>query len=246
VDALRRHISLFFLALGFLTRLGPSRVAKQEDMSSACAYYPAIGGVLGFLFILPTYFGAFSGHPEIQSLIVVCMSAWLTRSLHLDGLADVCDALGAAQGRQFHAALKDSRLGVFGVVGLILCIAAQLLLTAACFSAHRLAPIIAAPVLGRCMPISLAVLAPAHPQASLGILLSHAPRASCLFFAAIAAVATCLYALGFVASLAAFLLCFLALRFLARAAKQHGGYNGDFLGCSIAAGELAVLIAALL
>ena len=214
-------------------------------MARACLYFPCVGAVLGGILVLPPALGLFAAHAEVQSLIVVLLLVWLTRALHLDGLADVCDALGSgAQGERFRAILKDSRLGAFGAVGLALCIAAYLMLIAVCLREHALAALFAAPVVGRCMPICLAMLAPAHPEAGLGAILSHAPHPASPLLAGAAAIAVCLPCLGGIATLSTFVLCFCALLFLSRAAKRHGGYNGDFLGCAIIGGELAVFFAA--
>ncbi|MCK5437221.1 MAG: adenosylcobinamide-GDP ribazoletransferase, partial [Desulfobulbaceae bacterium] len=46
---------------------------------------------------------------------------WLTRGLHLDGLADVMDGFGGGFDRERRLAImKDSSIGAFGAVGLIL------------------------------------------------------------------------------------------------------------------------------
>ncbi len=242
--ALRRQCSLFLLALGFLSRLAPARAASPEDMAAACLYFPCVGAVLGLFQLFLPALGIFGAHVGIQALVAVLLTVWLTRALHLDGLADLCDALGSgAQGDGFRAILKDSRLGAFGAVGLVLVLAAYLLLTAICLREHALAALFAAPVVGRCMPICLVALAPVHPDAGLGAIISRAPRPAGLTVAGIAAL-TAFPCLGFLPALSAFFLCLCALLFLTRAAKRHGGYNGDFLGCAIIAGEVSVLFAA--
>ena len=51
----------------------------------------------------------------------MALEAWSTRGLHWDGLADLGDASGSgAQGERFWAILRDSRLGAFGALHLLL------------------------------------------------------------------------------------------------------------------------------
>ena len=242
---LRSQGRAFLLSLGFLTRLGPAMAASEREMGLACVYYPTAGAVLGAVLILPPYLDWFSGHIWVQAWLYVLLSAWLTRALHLDGLADLLDALGSGKsGDAFQAVLKDSRMGAFGCVGLILLLAGQIILTAACLEQGRLTALAYAPVFGRCLPIALAGIAPANPTARLGALLASAPRALALLFAAlcVAGGAFCLPRPGLLPTLGLAALC---LYWLRKTALRQGGYNGDFCGFAVVAGETAVLLGAL-
>lgn len=245
-EFLTRHIRLFFLALGFLTRLAPGKPAAAADMSASVLYYPLVGGTLGLIQLLPFALGAFSAQPWVQAWLYVLFSAWLTRALHLDGLADLLDAAGSGKhGDDFHAVLKDSRMGAFGTTGLLLALAGYLVLAAACFSAQRFAPLLFAPLFGRCLPIVLARIAPAHSRAGLGALLSAAPQPRCLLFALAAALLGGWICLGFFPFLLCVLLTIPLLLLLSRLARREGGWNGDYLGCAIVGGELVALLSAL-
>lgn len=61
------------------------------------------------------------GTPLLAAVLAVLVSAWLTRGLHLDGLADLCDGLGGSHkpSRRLEI-MKDSASGAFGVIGLVL------------------------------------------------------------------------------------------------------------------------------
>lgn len=236
----------FVLALGFLSRLAPPLRADAADMRAAVFHYPSAGAVLGGVLVLPLWLGCFSWHPLAQAWLYVCLSAWLTRALHLDGLADVLDALGSGgRGEAFRAVLKDSRLGAFGAVGIALYLAGQIALASACLEERALAPLLYAPLLGRCLPALFALLAPQNPEAGLGAL-PAAPSRPTLAFAVLCALAGgffCLPPLRLLLCLACAGLC---LCFLARLARREGGYSGDFFGCAILGGELSVLFAATL
>lgn len=220
--------------------------ASEREMALAGIYYPSAGVVLGAVLVLPPYCGWFAGHAWVQAWLYVLLSAWLTRALHLDGLADVLDALGSGKtGSAFQAVLKDSRMGSFGCVGLILALAGHIILAAACLETGRLAPLACAPVFGRCLPIALAVIAPANPNARLGALLAAAPKAPALLIAAVCLVVS-LLPLSFSGMFAALCLAVLCLYILRRTAFCQNGYNGDFCGFAVVAGETALLLGALI
>lgn len=240
------HVRHFLLALGFLTRLAPPLAADKADMGRSVLYYPLVGALLGALLCLPPTLGLFAAYPALQAWVYLLLSVWLTRALHLDGLADVLDALGSGlQGQGFQTVLKDSRIGAFGVVGLVLALGGQAILLTPLLESGNLAPLFFAPLYARCLPIVFASLARPHPQASLGSILATAPRKTALIIALLTALVSgplCL-------SPARFCLCLLLtlpfLSLLLRLARREGGYNGDFLGCCIITGELAALLSAL-
>lgn len=242
-----RQVRLFLLSLSFLTRLAPAKAADSADMSSACLYYPLVGATLGLILTAPLYVGIFNGQFWVQSWCYLCLSAWLTRALHLDGIADIFDAFGSGKrGALFQEILKDSRLGAFGATALFLVLTGQLLCVAGLLADSRLAPLFFAPVFGRSLPIILACIAPPSPQASLGKLLNSAPKSTSLGLASACIVIGGLFCLGGITS---FLLCLAlgaaVLAFLSRVAKNNGGYNGDYFGAAIVMGELSILLGSL-
>lgn len=238
--------ALFLLALSFLTRLAPPRQAGNDRMAAAVLYYPLAGLCIGLLCALPACAGLWSAHPLVQGWLYVLLSAWITRALHLDGLADVLDAVGSGRtGEAFRSVLKDSRLGAFGAAGLGLVLCGQAFLAASTLETGLVAPLIFAPLYGRCLPIVLASIASPYANTGLGVLLEAAPRARCLTFACAAALAGGLVCLGPGGLALTVLLTLPVLVFLVRLAKREGGYNGDFFGFAIVAGELAALLSAL-
>ncbi len=242
-----RHL---FLAVGFLTRLVPAMAASRHEMARACLYYPFAGVILGVILVLPFALRPplvlFDGFSLAQAFAYVLLSAFFTRALHFDGLADVLDAVGSGKtGPDFQTVLKDSRLGAFGALGIVLAVCGQIALAAACLQQHLLAPLFFAPVLGRCLPVLLATAVPPYPGGGLGTLLQDAPRGPCLLCALAVSTLGGFACLGS-SALPACILSLFCLWFLARLARREGGYNGDFCGFLIIAGECAALGAPLL
>jgi len=121
--ALQIEYDLFLIALQFLTRLpvGAAIDFTSAKVSDSAAYYPlvgvCIGGAGGLCFVvlawtLPAY---------IAVWLTVGLLLLATGCLHEDGFADMCDGIGGGVDKD--AALnimRDSRLGTYGVAGLVL------------------------------------------------------------------------------------------------------------------------------
>jgi adenosylcobinamide-GDP ribazoletransferase len=119
------------LALGFLTRLPlPAlRDYQPAELARALPWFPAAGLAVGAAVALAAALGA-ALDPWLGALAGVAMWAWITSGLHLDGLADTADALGAAHRdpARFLAVLADPHIGSFGVIALVLQLTAKLVL----------------------------------------------------------------------------------------------------------------------
>lgn len=149
------------LACGFLTRLVPARVATADDMAAAVRWFPLAGLVVGGACWLPFALGLAASHPAIQAWLYVLINLWVTRGLHWDGVADLADAWGSsATGERFWDILKDSRIGAFGVMGLLLGFGGQYIGAHEIFISGRLGVLIAAPIVGRGACVILAALVP--------------------------------------------------------------------------------------
>lgn len=127
----------FFLALQFLTRLPAPAVRdfQAEDLARSAAWFPAVGLLLGALLAL-VGFAAQRFDPWLAALLTLIAWVWLTGGLHLDGLADTFDALGAAHRdrERFLQVLSDPHVGSFGVIALVLQLMAKLVLLGLAFS----------------------------------------------------------------------------------------------------------------
>lgn len=121
----------FLATLGFLSRLAPARVLSEADMRRSMFHLPLCGLVIGLCACAPVLAGLFAGMPLAQAWLIVMLSAWMTRGLHLDGLADVMDGAGQhLNPERFWVIIKDSRSGTFGVAALVLALLGQTVLFA--------------------------------------------------------------------------------------------------------------------
>ncbi|TQS30856.1 adenosylcobinamide-GDP ribazoletransferase [Microbispora sp. KK1-11] len=116
------------LAVGTLTVFPVRPVEVDRAVAGrAMSLAPLVGVLLGLAAaVVLEAAGAASGSPLLGAVLAVGALAWLTRALHLDGLADLADGLGS--GKPADGALdvmKRSDIGPFGVVTLVVALLVQ-------------------------------------------------------------------------------------------------------------------------
>ncbi len=117
-------------AFTFLTRLPLSRFASgdPEVMARATLLFPVVGLVIGSIVGL-VFIGAEALMPlPLAVLATLVVGILLTGGFHEDGLADVADSTGAFGREAKLEIMRDSRIGTYGALALILLIVARLLL----------------------------------------------------------------------------------------------------------------------
>lgn len=120
------ELRLFFIAVQFLTRVPVPRWVgfEPEWLNDSARHFPAVGLCVGAFGALVLWAAAHAWTAWIAVLLSIGATLWLTGAFHEDGLADTADGLGGAVDR--HRALeimKDSRVGTYGVVALLLVLA---------------------------------------------------------------------------------------------------------------------------
>jgi adenosylcobinamide-GDP ribazoletransferase len=117
------QLNLFYLALSFFTRLPvPKSMDFSENLlNKANRYFSLVGLVLGVLLAL-TYSFISSFLPiNIAVLLTMAISLLLTGAFHEDGLADMADGIGGAFSIDKRLIImKDSRIGTYGAVTLLM------------------------------------------------------------------------------------------------------------------------------
>jgi adenosylcobinamide-GDP ribazoletransferase len=118
-------------AFAFMTRIPMPRVAYETDLPKAAPWLPVVGVAIGGTVAAAVIFGAIV-NPWIGALFGLIVWVLLTGALHIDGLGDVVDGLGAAHGDpdRFVEVARDPHLGSFGAVAIALQLMAKLVLLA--------------------------------------------------------------------------------------------------------------------
>ena len=114
------------LASSFLTRLPVADIDGELPPLNRCFWaFPVLGMVIGS--VVYAIFSGLSiiGFPAlIASFVAIGAGVLLTGGLHEDGCADMFDGLGGGHDRHAKLAImKDSHLGSYAVIGLIIVIA---------------------------------------------------------------------------------------------------------------------------
>lgn len=140
------------VAFGLLTYLPVPNSGRlsERDLALAANYAPLVGLVIGAA-IGGSYWVASLFGPWIAALAVVVIWVAITGALHLDGLGDTADALGAAHRNpeRFLPVLDDPHAGSFAVVAIALQIVAKLVLVAQLTPASPLLALILVPAWAR-------------------------------------------------------------------------------------------------
>lgn len=233
-------LTRFINTLGFLTRLTPARIIPEEEMNRCMAYMVFAGFALGVVVVVPFWLGLFSSSPWGQAWLTVLLSIFLTRGLHFDGLADVCDAVTThGDPERFWTVIKDSRAGAFGVLGLVMVVAGEIVLFHEMYAWGHYTGVLWAFVLGRGGCVGFAYVTRHLARPGLGKLYIDGATLPVALIAAGVTFGLGLFLMGPLATVAAMLIGTAALYWLHQLAEHVGGVNGDFLGCAVMIGEVA-------
>jgi adenosylcobinamide-GDP ribazoletransferase len=115
----------FLQALSFLTILPVGRYALSEErnLARSMAFFPLVGLVIGLILSLGNYLFSLLFPQTLALWLTIGLLVFLTRGLHLDGFADTLDGLATGGSKErILEVMRDSRIGAFGVIGLILLI----------------------------------------------------------------------------------------------------------------------------
>jgi adenosylcobinamide-GDP ribazoletransferase len=199
----------------------------------------AVGAAAALLGLVLLFLGAGASLAAVAS---VAVPAVLTRGLHLDGLADTADGLGS--GKPAEDALrimKQSDIGPFGVITLVLTLLAQIAALAQAYDASWARGACAAVVSATLARLALTLAAragvPAARPEGLGAAVAGVvpPQRAVAAAVAVAVAATAAGALlgpyDMVRSVLAVLLSLAAAEALLRhCTRRFGGITGDVFG----------------
>jgi len=239
-DVLRDLVRAFAL----LTRL-PTPPLRGEGAGAGCVWaFPIVGAAVGAIGAAAYWLARGVAVPSpLAAVLALAAQIVATGGFHEDGLADTADGFGGGTTpAEKLEIMRDSRIGTFGVLALVLVLAMRGSAIVAVADRARVgAALVVAGTLGRAAIVGvLAALPPARAEglgASVG-----APAGWRVAIAALIAIALAFAVLPAPRAAAALLIAAAtaaATAWLARA--QIGGYTGDVLGAGEQAAESAVL-----
>ncbi len=239
VDALR-------LALSFLTLLpvGPGRAVAPESVAESFAYFPLGGFIIGAALAAEDWMLGFAFGPALKSVLVVMTLAAITGAVHLDGLADTFDALGAGRDRERALdILRDSAIGSFGAIAMFFVLALKIAALTALGAPARWGALYFAAGFARWAMVAVSwKLDYLRKQGAGSAMLAAGGSRNFAFASAITIVAAALVpSLRMVGAGAAAMIAAFAMRWFYR--RWLGGVTGDLIGATGEIVEVAVLLA---
>ncbi|HET6413442.1 MAG TPA: adenosylcobinamide-GDP ribazoletransferase [Anaeromyxobacter sp.] len=238
-----RHL---LAAFHFLTRFPVPGPAPQEaDLGRSLAFFPVPGVVLGALLAGAARLVGDHLAPAVVAPLLVAALAWLSGALHLDGLADLADGLGGGHRDPARtlSIMRDSRIGAFGAVAVILLLLVKTASVAELVKGGGAWALLCAPALARFTAVPLVVLFPYARPEGLGrpFHAGGGPRelaVAAVITAAILAVAGKRALFPTAVALGVALVLALAIR------HRLGGLTGDVYGAAMELAETAFLACA--
>lgn len=118
-------------AITFLTRIPWPAPADEPyepaDLAMGTVWFPVVGAIVGAIGAVVLRFGMAIWPTPIAVVLAVGATVLATGAFHEDALADAADGFGGGWTReQVLAIMKDSRVGSYGVIAVVLVVAAKL------------------------------------------------------------------------------------------------------------------------
>lgn len=243
------------LAVQFLTRIpvpgvnGLSTEVVRIGLGQAVGWFPLVGSLIGGITALIVLVGEGFWPRAIAVIIALIVEARLTGAFHEDAVADFCDAFGGGFTRDDTLRImKDSRVGSYGALGLMLAVLLRTVSIVALDQAILIATIIAAATFGRLLVVILmATTTPAAVTTGLAKDIGGQIGVRQWGLAVVLALPS-LGLLGWLTPVAALVTLLGGMIFLiwfrALLIARLGGSTGDCLGFAAYAGQLILLLAA--
>jgi adenosylcobinamide-GDP ribazoletransferase len=235
------------IATAFLTRL-PIRLDGTSGLSAlarAAYCFPLVGFGIGlFGGIVYAIALGLDLPPLLAAILAVAATVLVTGALHEDGFADTVDGLGGGSDRDRKLQImRDSRIGTYGVVALVLVLGARVVALAS-FEDNddAVAALILCEAVSRAFVVAVMQRTPLARSDGLAASAGRPTQATMLWALGMAAIVALVLAFfdGVVAMVAGAIVAW-AITWLAR--RQIGGVTGDVLGAVQQGSTVAMLLA---
>ncbi|MFM2399949.1 MAG: hypothetical protein RL341_2106 [Pseudomonadota bacterium] len=252
------QFKLFFVALQFFTRVPLTQDLTQwmdwnpDKLRASSRYFPLVGFALGLFAAMAfglanVVFGAW-----LAAIITLTLTALATGAFHEDGFTDYWDAMGGGTNREKALAImKDSRIGAYGVLAIVLLTAAKIAALAEMRVDIALLALVAAHTVGRAASCAVLYALPyvrEDDSAKSKPLAQSMTKNELMVALAIGAAPLLLTLISYRDLIAQVLLAALAVALVTWLMARHmqrriGGFTGDALGAVEQSAEVAVLLA---
>lgn len=235
----------FTAALQLLTvfRIQGDPDCNPRAVALSMAWFPLVGFILGVVLSLTWFLMNAFFPPVFTSVLLVSLLALMTRGLHLDGLSDTLDGLGGGYSREKRLKImKDSHIGAFGVIGIVLVLLFKFVLIWQMPDRIKIGALLVFPVQSRFSMVIMAWLSSyARSEGGLGENYVNLVGSREVLIALIVSLAVGVIFLGRWGLLLTVVVIFLGIAFSVFFQRILGGVTGDILGAVNEICEIVVL-----
>lgn len=238
------RITEFRLALMLLTRIPAGKLRGEiPPMAVSVWAFPLVGALASLPAAIVFWVSAERLPMGVAALLAILVGLLVTGALHEDGLADFCDGLGGRTRERRLEIMRDSRIGSYGVLALILSIGLRATALASVPDAMTgaLALICFGAASRSGLPLIMRLQQPARPD-GLGASVGRPSWGPVAVSCGLGLVAIMISGAGMLGALAIAISISLLCWYCGR---KIGGYTGDTLGASQQVAEIACWLALL-
>ena len=123
-----RQVQLLLCAVQFLTRIPtPALKGFESDwISRSARYFPLVGMLVGMICAAAFWGASHLWNGQLPAWLAIGVGVLVTGAFHEDGLADTADGLGGGSDPSRRMTImKDSRIGTYGALALLLTLAVK-------------------------------------------------------------------------------------------------------------------------
>ena len=234
-------IKAFLLMLSFFTRipLGNCVEYTDERYKRSLITFPLVGLVIGAFLALPSFIPHISG--QLKALLSIFVYIGITGGIHLDGLADSCDGIFSNRNKdRVLEIMKDSHIGTFGVIALILYFIA--FYTSACVLDWKW--LLLTPVVGKTMAFFTAGFSVyARPDNGMGTIFIETITPIKAVISVILLLSVTGFVLGFEGIIGVMVALIVAWMIFRKTWKVIQGQTGDTIGMIVEVCQIAFMLA---
>ncbi|MBI4378276.1 MAG: adenosylcobinamide-GDP ribazoletransferase [Nitrospinae bacterium] len=244
----------FILSLQFLTIINirnDTKVASgqidKERLGKSAIFFPLVGVFIGFILVITSQVASLWLPVSVTDAMVMIVLIIVTGGLHIDGFADTID--GFAGGRDKDSVLrimKDSRIGTFGVAGLVMLLLTKYLSIQNTQIDVKSWVLASMPVFGRWSVLPLGFFYRyARMEEGTGKVFAESIEWREFIIGTILSLAIILLLLGSSGFIILSVIFFITLLIGRYSEKRIGGITGDVFGATIEINELITIILSL-
>jgi adenosylcobinamide-GDP ribazoletransferase len=236
----------FLFALQHLTRLPSPRVSFDDvACGRATVFFPVAGALLGAVMAALVWAAGPYLPFQLQASLLIIVMVVLTGGIHLDGFMDSIDGLFSGRPKENKLEImRDSRVGAFGVIGVICLLLLKFNLLAGIPNHVLIKLLLVVPALSRWnMTFAVVIFPYARPE-GLGTIYKEYSGIKELLWATVLAAGIAGLVLGVYGVLLMVLGAVITYLLGIKIKRELGGLTGDIYGFISELSEVMLLLAA--